>query len=193
MDFNNYKNIIREKLDDYRYNHSLCVADEALRLAKLYGVDENDAYLAGLLHDITKNYNEDQHLRIFTRFGIILSDVEKTSTKLWHAISGAAYVKNVLNINNDAVISAIRYHTTAKSSMTHLEKLVYLADLTSADRSYEDVEIMRNLVNTNIDDALAYALSFTIKDLVDKGVSIHPDTFEAYNQIMLTIKLRGAN
>lgn len=191
MEFQKYKDIIRSRLDDYRYNHSLCVADEAVRLARLYGGIETDAYLAGLLHDITKNDAEDQHLRIFARFGIILGDVEKSSSKLWHAMSGAAYVQNILGIENLSVISAIRYHTTARKDMTHLEKLIYLADFTSADRSYADVEIMRKLANTNIDDAMAYSLKYTINDLVGKDMPVHPDTIGAYNQIMLKIKQRG--
>ena len=191
MDFQKYKDIIHSKLDDYRYNHSLCVADEAVRLTKLYGGSEYDAYLAGLLHDITKNDSEEQHLRIFTMFGIMLSAVEKSSSKLWHAISGAAYSKNVLGVENESVILSIRYHTTARKDMTHLEKLVYLADFTSADRRYDDVEIMRNLVNTNMDDAMAYSLKYTINDLISKNLPVHPDTVEAYNQIMLKIKNRG--
>ncbi len=191
MDFQKYNDIIRDRLDDFRYHHSRSVADEAVRLARLYGGDENDAYLSGLLHDITKNDTDDQHLRIFKRFGIILSDVEKSSSKLWHAMSGAVYVQNILGIEKVSVVNAIRYHTTARKDMTHLEKLIYLADFTSADRNYDDVEIMRSLVNTNIDDAMAYALKYTINDLIGKSLPVHPHTTEAYNQIMLKINQRG--
>ena len=38
-DIENYKEILRERLNDHRYYHSLCVADEAKRLAVLYGGD----------------------------------------------------------------------------------------------------------------------------------------------------------
>ena len=58
------KTIIRDKLDDYRYYHSLCVADEALRLAVKYGLDAEKAYSAGLLHDITKNFSSEEHLKL---------------------------------------------------------------------------------------------------------------------------------
>lgn len=183
MNFDEYKNIIRAKLDDYRYNHSLCVADEAKRLALIYNVNPDDAYLAGLLHDITKNFTPEEHLQIFSRFDIILSDIEKESEKLWHAISGSAYVKNVLNIQNKSIISAIRYHTTAKSNMTLFEKLIYLADFTSADRNYPDVSVMRELVNISIKDAMLYSLNYTINDLKSKQRTVHPDTLNAYNEI----------
>ncbi len=182
------KIIIREKLDDYRYNHSLCVADEAYRLAIKYGADADNAYIAGLLHDITKNFSCEEHLKLIDDFGIMLSDVELRSTKLWHAITGAAYVERILNISNKSIISAIRYHTTAKEDMTLFEKIIYLADFTSLDRVYPDVDIMRMLVNTDLHKAMAYSLGYTIKDLVKKESAIHPDTFLAYNQILQLIK-----
>ena len=185
MNFDNYKSIIRDLLDDYRYNHSLCVADEAKRLAILYSEDADNAYLAGLLHDITKNFTIDEHLNIFSKFDIILSDVEKISVPIWHGISASAYVKHTLGINDEKIISAIRYHTTAKSIMSLFEKLIYLADYTSADRNYPDVDVMRSLVNESIEDAMLYSLKYTIKDLISKERAVHPDTLNAYNEIIL--------
>ena len=185
MNFEKFKAIIREKLDDYRYNHSLCVAEEAKRLAILYGEDPEEAYLAGLLHDITKNFSCDEHLNIFNEFGIILTDIEKASIPVWHGISASVYVKNIIGIENENIISAIRYHTTGKSNMSLFEKLIYLADFTSADRNYPDVEVMRNLVNISIEDAMLYSLKFTITDLARKDRAIHTDTLNAYNEIQL--------
>ena len=185
MNFDEYKATIREKLDDYRYNHSLCVANEAERLAVLYGENTDDAYLAGLLHDITKNFSINEHLNIFEEFGIMLSDIEKSSVPVWHGISASVYVKNILNIQNENIVSAIRYHTTGKSNMTLFEKLIYLADFTSADRNYPDVDVMRSLVNSSIDEAMLYSLKYTITDLVNKNRAIHPDTLNAYNEILI--------
>ena len=191
MNFDNYKNIIRELLDDYRYNHSLCVAEEAKRLAILYQEDPDKAYFAGLLHDITKNFSAEQHLNIFSKFDIILTDIEKQSDKLWHSISGSVYVKNILNVSDDEIVSAIRYHTTGKSGMTAFEKLIFLADFTSADRVYPDVEVMRKLVDVCPDYAMLYALKYTIRDLLGKGKAVHPDTLGAYNELII-IKMENS-
>ena len=185
MDFDFYKTIIRKNLDDYRYNHSLCVADEAKRLAIRYGADQDSAYLAGLLHDITKNFSDEEHLNIFCKFDIILSNVEMNSNKLWHSISGSAYVKNILKIDNQEIVSSIRYHTTAKSNMTLFEKLIYIADFTSSDRTYPDVDIMRNLADISLDEAMKYSLKYTINDLVSRNKTVHPDTLNAYNEIII--------
>ena len=180
--YTEYKEILQNRLTPKRYNHSICVADEAVRLANKYGGDCDKAYLAGLLHDITKNASCDEHLQIFNEFGIMLNDIEKSAEKLWHAISGAAYIEHILGIKDEEIITAVRYHTTAREDMTQLEKLLYLADFTSADRDYDDIDIMRQKVEISMEAGLDYALSYTINDLVSRGKPLHLDTVKAYNQ-----------
>lgn len=185
MTLNAYKRILMERLTEKRYLHSLAVADEAVRLAKRYGADPDRAYLAGLLHDIMKDAPKEEMLQTMERFGIILTDIEKNAPKLWHAMAGACYVRRQLDIEDGEVIRAIRYHTTARKNMGLLEKILYLADFTSSDRNYPGVEDMREAVERGLETAMTEALSFTITDLVKDGNPIHPDTFEAYNQIAL--------
>lgn len=185
MTIEDYKQLLKKRLTPKRYEHSLCVADEAVRLAKKYGADEEKCYLAGLLHDITKNAPKEEHLQLFSDFGIILSSIESQAEKLWHAMSGSLYVRHKLGIDDIELVTAIRYHTTARANMTLTDKIIYLADFTSADRDYDDVDVMRRLVDESIESAMRYALAYSIVDLIRKGKPIHPDTVEAYNEISL--------
>ena len=187
--YDKYKSILQNRLTPKRYHHSLCVADEAVRLAEKYGGNKEKAYLAGLLHDITKNATEQEHLHIFQEFGIMLNDVEKNAEKLWHAVSGAAYIEHILGINDYEIITAVRYHTAARADMSQLEKLLYLADFTSSDRDYDDIDIMREKVEISMEAALDYALSYTINDLVSRGKPLHIDTINAYNENCLKGKI----
>ncbi len=185
MTIEDYKKLLKSRLTPARYEHSLCVADEALRLALKYGGDKDKCYLAGLLHDITKNAPKEEHLKLFSDFGIILSVVEQNALKLWHAMSGALYVEHILNIKDAELLTAIRYHTTARANMTLTDKILYLADFTSADRDYNDVDVMRRLVDEDLGSALKYALSYSIVDLVNQGRAIHEDTVAAYNELFI--------
>ncbi len=180
-----YKIILKSRLNEKRYNHSLCVAEEAKRLAVKYGGNIDKCYLAGLLHDITKNSPDDEHLKLFETFGIMLSVVEKNAKKLWHAISGEAYLRNILGITDEEILDAVRYHTTAKSDMSLTAKILYLADFTSLDRDYPDVDIIRGYVDESLDKAFIYALQYSITDLVEQKRAIHPDTVDAYNEYCL--------
>lgn len=185
FDYNEIKNLLKERLTEKRYLHSLAVAEEAKRLAVKYGGDESRAELAGLLHDITKNASEEEHLNIFSSFDIILNDIEKRAEKLWHAMSGAAYVEYILKLDDEEIIDAIRYHTTAKAGMSKLALILYIADFTSADRDYEDVDVIRKLADESLEKAYIYALQFSIKDLVENGKAVHYDTVNAYNEAVL--------
>ncbi len=180
-----FKQILKKRLTPKRYEHSLCVCEEAARLAKRYGGDVEKAALAGLLHDITKNATDEEHLQILREFGIMLTDVERQAKKLWHAISGAAYVEHILGVPDPEIVDAIRYHTTAKADMSLLAKILYLADFTSADRDYEDVDVIRAYVDESLEKAFLYALRYSITDLVNLDRAIHPDTIAAYNQAVL--------
>lgn len=178
--------IIKGRLTEKRFAHSLAVADEAYRLAVRYGCDPDKARTAGILHDILKDTSPQTQLQILNDFGILLSDVEKRAPKLWHARAGAVFIEQVLKLDDREIVEAVRYHTTAKAGMSVLEKVLYLADFTSADRDYDDVDEMRRLVDIGMVPAMRYALRYTIGELLEKQAPIHPDTLAAYNECMIT-------
>lgn len=177
--------ILRHRLKPKRFEHTLAVAAEAERLALRYGADPKKARTAGLLHDVMKNTPPADQLRVVEDFGVPMSPLERGAEKLYHAISGAAFAEHVLGVNDREILDAVRYHTTARAGMTLLERVLYLADFTSADRDYDDVDVMRRLVDESMESAMAYALSYTIKDLVKKQKPIHPDTVAAFNDVMM--------
>lgn len=182
--------LIRSKLEERRFQHSLNVAESARYLAEKYGYDADKAYTAGLLHDVMKNSSPEEQLGVITEAGIELLPEERANKKLWHAIAGAAYIKKVMGIDDRELYRAVRYHTTGRAKMTLLEKIVYLADYISAERSYPGVDDMRRLCDESMDEAILYALEFGIPDLVRRGNVIHPDSVDLYNEVVIK-KQRG--
>ena len=183
-----YPKIIRELMGDYRYTHSLNVAQEAVVLAKLYGCDENKAYVAGILHDVTKEIPKDEQLQIIRDGGIILDSVQQNAPKLWHSISGSVYVQTRLGISDSDIINAIRYHTTGRAGMSLLEKIIYTADYTSAERSYNGADIMREKSRKSLEEAMIFSCQFTLQNLSSKEAAIHPDQIFCYNDLVLNRK-----
>ncbi len=182
--------LIRSKLEVRRFQHSLNVAESARYLAEKYGYNADKAYTAGLLHDVMKNSSPEEQLGVITEAGIELLPEERANKKLWHAIAGAAYIKMVMGIDDKELYRAVRYHTTGRAKMTLLEKIVYLADYISAERSYPGVDDMRRLCDESMDEAILYALEFGIPDLVRRGNVIHPDSVDLYNEVVIK-KQRG--
>lgn len=183
-----YKNIVRPFLGDKRYRHSVCVSESAGALAEKYGADVYKAKVAGILHDIMKDMPPEDQLMMMTRYDIILSDVERSAQKLWHAMLAAAYLENELQITDRDILNAVRYHTTARENMSLLEKVLFIADFISADRDYSGVETMRHAAQVSLEEAMLEGITFNLKDLAENYRPIHPDTVLAYNQIVLKYK-----
>ena len=175
------KDILKERLSKKRYIHCLNVADECKNLAKKWKVDTEKAYYAGLVHDICKDCPQSEQKRMVQISTMEISDVEKEIPSLWHAIAGAWYAENVLEVKDIDILNSIRYHTIARSGMSELEKIVYIGDLISVDRTYKDVERIRKLAYTNLEKTMLEALSFSITDVVNKNSKIPYQTVEAYN------------
>lgn len=176
--------LLQSLLKPSRFRHSLGVAKEAVLLATLYGADPEKARLAGLLHDLAKNRSEQESLLWAEEFGISFDPVTQRSHTLWHAPLAAAYAEKKLGVSDPDLLSAIRYHTTGRAGMSQLEKVVYLADYTSEDRSYPDAEYLRKLARKDLHAGLHFALEYTICKLVQDKKPVHPDTLFAYNELV---------
>ncbi|MBQ4154855.1 MAG: nicotinate (nicotinamide) nucleotide adenylyltransferase [Clostridia bacterium] len=181
--YNKEAELLKTRLTEKRYFHSLSVAKEAVRLAEKYGYDTERAFYAGLMHDVCKDMDPKEQLQLFEQFDIMLDSVEQNAPKLWHAILGAAYLEKVLGVSDEEILKAVRYHTTARANMGLLEKLIYLADFTSEDRDYNGVDSMRKAVDISLEKAMLEALEFSVEDLKAKGCPVHKDTMDAYLEI----------
>lgn len=188
-----YKKIIKSMMSENRYNHCVNVSKEAVKLAKRYGGDEEKASIAGILHDITKEMPKEEQLQIMLDSGIILDDIQKNAPKLWHGISGSVYIKNHLDINDEDILNAVCYHTTGRAGMSLLEKIIFVADFTSEERTYKGVATMRKKSRKSLEDAMLYGFKFTFSDLSSRELAIHPDELACYNEIVLNNSTKGKN
>lgn len=180
------RKLLKSRLDEYRYIHSLGVADSARELAKIYGADEEKAYFAGLLHDVAKNMPKDEQLQLMEKGGIVLSETEKNNPALWHAMAGECYLRLHMGITDPEILGSVRYHTTGKAGMTLLEKIIYVADYISAERNYPDVDVMRDLsLNHSLEEASLYSLIYTFNKQTKLQGIIHPDSVEYYNELLM--------
>lgn len=180
--------LIRQRLKKERFIHSVNVAKCAGELADIYGADKEKCFTAGLLHDIMKNAPEEEHKEIFALSETRLSPDEMQNKKLWHAMSGAGYIKYKMGIDDEEIISAVRYHTTGRAGMSLMEKIIFVADFVSEERDYDDVDVMRGLAAISLEKAMLYALRYTIPDLIKKEQTIHKDSIGLYNQLILEEK-----
>lgn len=179
-----FKEHLKSKQTRKRYIHSLNVAEAAVSLAKLYGADEETAYVAGLLHDICKDmpHSEQRSYALDCRFP--MSQEEARSKQLWHAVAGARYVEIFLDIRDEDILRAIRYHTIGRADMSRLEEIIYVADLISAERKYKDAAKVRKLAYSDFNAAMLEILRFSMECVARKCAYLPVSTAQAYNQYL---------
>ena len=74
--------IIKSKLTPARLYHSICVAEQAEKLAKIFGENSKKAYTAGLVHDIMKYASPEEMIDLIQSDVVSLSESEKKATKI---------------------------------------------------------------------------------------------------------------
>lgn len=192
MDLQNTIDKVKNMLPEKRFNHSLNVAKTAKELGKIYGYDEDKAYLAGILHDNSKYLDKKQVQVYVDKYNIELDELEKDSLALSHSIIGSYIAKYEFNIDDNDIINAIRYHTTGRENMILLEKIIYISDLIEQDRNFPGVDALRILVyDKKLDEALLISYNNTIKFVIDNNQTLHERTIKARNYILNELKLNS--
>jgi len=182
---------LKKNLIEKRYIHILGVADIAKKLAKLNGISEEKAEIAGLAHDIAKNLSKVRMKEIIEENNIILSAVEKDNANLWHSIIGAIESKNKLGIEDEEILDSIRWHTTGKENMSILTKIIYIADMIEPSRNFDGVENIRKITFEDLDMGVYYGLTRSIEFLLIKNLLIDENTIKARNYFLFDSKFKG--
>lgn len=184
-------NWLKENLTEQRYQHSLGCAECAVELAKKYGADTEKAYVAGLLHDCAKCFDQEKTMQIIREHLPKINEGELLNRKTLHAPVSAYIAKTEFGLSDDEILSAIRWHTLGKMNMTTFEKIIFLADKIEP-RTREDKHRDKILPALKEEDGLNKAILVcykeTIKSLVKRDLKICQLTIDIYNNLEDTIK-----
>ncbi|WMJ23678.1 bis(5'-nucleosyl)-tetraphosphatase (symmetrical) YqeK [Paludicola sp. MB14-C6] len=186
MNIDTITELVKSKLSEKRFFHTLAVVKFSKELAEHYHVNIDNAILAATLHDITKEEKTIIQLQNVKKSDIILDTVFYENENLHHGITAFLFAKNELQIQNEDVLNAIRYHTTGRENMSMLEKIIYVADACSYDRTYEDAENLRKLALEDIDECIFKIIEFTVSLQIQKRMLIGLDTIHCYNSLLLS-------
>lgn len=183
MDLKETKALARRRMSDKRYQHTLNVKKMAVKLAKRYGADPDQAALAALLHDTAKEMPIAEMLALMRRYPELAGDAENRPTPVWHGVCAAILARTEWGVTDEAVLSAVACHTTGKPGMSLLDKILFLADMTCAERDWDGVEELRALELEDIDRAMLAGLDQSIRFVEQCGRPLESLSVEAYEDI----------
>ena len=163
---------LRKTLKPSRFEHSLGVTETAVKMAKVFGADENKCRLAGLIHDCAKSMSVQDMLSEINAGGIELYDGETDYPLLLHAPAGAALAKRIYGVKDTEVLSAVRKHTTGKD-MNLIEKIIFVADFIEPGReSFDGLEKARETAFCDIDEAVKLCKKLTQEYCIANGQKV---------------------
>lgn len=167
------------KKNEKLLRHVYGVAETAAALAERYHQDAGKAYQAGLLHDCAKWMTVDEQIRQAEGYGLDISALLPYGSTLLHAPVGEAIARHVLEVLDDEVLGAIRWHTTGRPGMTELEKIVYLADTIEPNRTpFTNLEPLRKLSKVDLNQAMLAVLHSTVTYVAQSGKRLHPASLD---------------
>lgn len=169
---------LRRVMQAYRYEHSIGVMHTAAALAMRFGEDIEKAMLAGLLHDATKHLSKEEHILICKQNSVELLEADLLHSGVLHSITGPIIAQNTYSVDDKAVLSAIRWHTTGKGNMTELEMILFIADFIEGGRRFKyDSEVLNKArfyaFNQDLNSTTAYIVHEILNWLKKENASIH--------------------
>lgn len=163
-----------------RLLHTLNVAILAVKYAVLHNVNPDKALIAGVLHDCAKELSKEMQSKMSMEYGGPMFDVDK----LWHGPAGAKYAQEELGISDKEILDAIMYHTTARSGMTDLDKIIYLADKLEPARTYADLDPIRQATERDLNEGMILCMGEVKKKFDRNNSQMHPFSLACFAELI---------
>lgn len=170
------KERVMPRLPEDRFMHVLSTARLAKRIAISIGENPNNAYVAGILHDIAKGLTHDE---IYS----IVKEHYPSKLKLpkwaYHAYASEYIAIKEFGIKNKSILKAIRNHVIATKTMSKLDKIIYSADKLEESRPFaHTVTEIRELAFKDIDKAFIETMKEQVRTFKGNNKDLNPSILE---------------
>jgi predicted HD superfamily hydrolase involved in NAD metabolism len=181
---------LESELSPHRYQHSLGVAATARELAERFGGDPDRAEMAGLLHDVAREWRASRLLESARDWEIPVGYMEEMAPMpCLHAAIGAELARREFGVEDDEVLQAIASHTLGRENMSLLERIVFLADAIEPNRPDAPyLQDLRDWAQKDLNMACRRAFDHTFEYLLRTGQPIHPQACCGRNWLIYTEK-----
>lgn len=176
---------LKSRVSEVRFNHCLGVEATARQLAAGFGVTAELLSPAALLHDLCREYQTDLLLKLATKFGIVIDNIERVEPLLLHGPVAAVLARKELGLEQPEILEAITYHITGGPGLSPLAQLIFVADLIEPGRQFPTVQQLRAAaLELTSQQLLLLIYNHTIEYLIRQGYLIHPRTVMGRNELI---------
>ena len=129
----------------------------AARLGKIllpYDIDALRA--AAILHDITKEIEFGEQIKILENSGFCLTDEDRKTPGVLHSFTAPVIIeRDFSEFAKGDILSAVFKHTVGDREMNVFDKIIFVSDYAEDTRNFESCKRVRNFLFENFEN-LAY-------------------------------------
>ena len=181
----------QEHVKKSRYEHSVRVAETCARMCRQYGLDARKGYLAGIGHDMCKDFSDEELIELAGRDGLAISDFEKKKPALLHGRAAAVMLHDHFKVLDPEILEAVANHTSGIIGMCDLTKCLFLADKIEPGRPQSTEEYRENLLAMPLNEMLYSVLEENYQYLTKHKIEIAPGTREMIEYYKAELKAGG--
>ena len=162
------------------------VVEIARELAVCHGIDQEQAALAALAHDVARAMKDGELLRRAAGMGLPIGVVDRRVPILLHGPVGAEILQQEAGLTDISIYKAVYWHTTANPDLDELGKVVFIADKLDPAKidSYPYLPQIRQMAFQDLDRAILHFLTRQAMDRLNRGQLVHPVMVETRNALL---------
>ena len=162
------------------------VVEIARELAVCHGIDQEQAALAALAHDVARAMTDGELLRRAAGMGLPIGVVDRRVPILLHGPVGAEILQQEAGLTDISIYNAVYWHTKANPDLDELGKVVFIADKLDPAKidSYPYLPQIRQMAFQDLDRAILHFLTRQEIDRLNRGELVHPMMVETRNALL---------
>ena len=163
------------------------VVEIARELAVCHGINQEQAALAALAHDVARAMTDGELLRRAAGMGLPIGVVDWRVPILLHGPVGAEILQQEAGLTDISIYKAVYWHTTANPDLDELGKVVFIADKLDPAKidSYPYLPQIRQMAFQDLDRAILHFLTRQAMDRLNRGELVHPVMVETRNALLV--------
>ena len=170
-------------------NHIYRVEKIAAQLAGCHRVNQDQAELAMLCHDVARAMDDDDLIHWASQFGLPVSLIDRQVPLLLHGPVGAEILKAEDGLSDGSIYQAVYWHSSGHPLLDQLGKIVFLADKLDPQKIiYYPYQLrIRELASEDLDRAVLEFLSQELAARANRGELVHPVAVETRNALLVAL------
>lgn len=166
------KDEIRIRLSRERATHSLNVGKLAQHLCSRYNVAPEKGLIAGLAHDLAREWEQGAVLALLREHQVRISPWERRHPLVLHGKAGAILLETLFDLKDQEILDAVRDHVLGRRSMGLLSRIIFVADFLEPGRGFIDEQTRLRILADDLSGMLVRVAELVFAFLKAENKSI---------------------